>query len=106
MKDHCLAATRYWKERWKCCEIGYLNGIPLAGDELTKLIVSSYFTECQTTGFHSSFIVSLLIFTNETKYFRLCLFKRRKRDLLTQTSERKIHCFRQTCAEQTDEHTL
>ena len=41
MKDHCLAATRYWKERWKCCEIGYLNGIPLAGDELTKLIVSS-----------------------------------------------------------------
>ena len=51
MKDHCLAATRYWKERWKCCEIGYLNGIPLAGDELTKLIVSSYFTECQATDF-------------------------------------------------------
>ena len=39
MKDHCLAATRYWKERWKCCKIGYLNGIPLAGDELTKWIV-------------------------------------------------------------------
>ena len=51
MKDHCLAATRYWKERWKCCEIGYLNGIPLAEDELTKLIVSSYFTKCQATGF-------------------------------------------------------